>query len=257
MGDEASDAPPGSTSGGDEQGAISGAPVEAREERYRVPLLAWVMVGLVAVAGIAVAFLGGDRSVLMDDDFSDARTDWGESSDARGSLSIRDGAYHIAVVDEGTFESYATFRDVGSLRLDADAMMANGKGGLAVMCLSDFEALEGTGDVVDANADYYGFYILYDDGGYAIFQTDRDQPLAAKRDRALRSASGPQHLTARCAARSEGVDASLRLSVDGEDVVQALDGTGPERFVGVGLAVLSYGGPAEATFDNIKIVETT
>jgi hypothetical protein len=218
-------------------------------ERYRPPKAAWVVLALIAVAGVALV-PRGDSSILLEDDFSGSGKDWLE--DAAGSLRYEAGSYRIVVPSgSNVVESYADVREVGSMRIDVDASIVRGNGGVGVLCLSSLEAAQ-AGDL-EANADSYAFYVSFADSGYAISRSGANSPLATSSDSPTPLGAGAR-ISAECTrASSDGL--TLRLSIGGHEVLEYIDDDGDGSFVGVGLSAFSYEGPVEAAFDDIRVVE--
>ncbi|HET9672962.1 MAG TPA: hypothetical protein VFQ40_08970, partial [Actinomycetota bacterium] len=103
--------------------------------------MAVAMAALAAIVTLLVTAAGPstDGPVLFRDDFSEAvGSRWLQANDDRGSMGPSDGSYRIAVRDGGELQSIAQLaRPERNVRIDVDATMADGVGGLSVLCVSE------------------------------------------------------------------------------------------------------------------------
>ena len=247
MTDEPTPSPSPEASAGDE-GPDEGA-------RYRPPRWAWLILVGLASAAVVVPALAVDRSVVFADDFSGSSKlgRWTEDADPSGSMGYRDGVYRISVTQAGQLGSFTELGGThGSIRIEVDAAMTSGSGGLSILCTSDIESI--TENRPGAGGDYYDFFLAFSADGYAILRSDNLQsPLAVSQDAQGVLRDGVNRVGVECVGAAANDPARLSLTINGKPVLEYLDHTGVASFDGVGLTVYSEDGAAEAAFDNIKV----
>jgi hypothetical protein len=251
MTDEPTPSPSPGASAGDE-GPDEGA-------RYRPPRWAWFILLGLASAAVVVPALAVDRSVVFADDFSGSSKlgRWTEDADPGGSMGYRDGVYRISVTEGGQLASFTELGGThGSIRIEVDAAMTSGNGGLSILCTPDVISItEQSGP--DAGGAYYDFFLAFSADGYAILRSDNLQsPLAVSPDTQGVLRDGVNRVGVECVGAVANDPARLSLTINGKPVLEYLDHTGAASFDGVGLTVYGEDGAAEAAFDNIKVSTT-
>jgi hypothetical protein len=235
----------------------SQTPPPGARERYRVPVVAWAALAALAAIAIAIPLLSGGSLVLLEDDFSRSSSlnRWTEATDPSGSMGYVDGAYRIETSTQGEIQSYADIGDQRSIRVDVDATMLAGTGGLSVLCVSqtDLSAV-GAIDEISGDDRYYDFFVSFvQGGGYAIFRSDRlQEPLTFSPDTDVLRA-GTNHVRAECRGASGSEPARVSMWINDTQVLTYADPQGYASFVAVGLSVYSDEGSAEAMFDNVSV----
>jgi hypothetical protein len=209
-----------------------------------------------ASGAVVVPALAVDKSVVFADDFSGSSKlgRWSDQADASGSMGYRDGVYRISVSRPGQLGSFTELGAThGSIRVEVDASMTSGSGGLSILCTSDIRSITEEGGSGPAG-DYYDFFLAFSADGYAILRSDDlATPLAVSQDTQGVLRDGVNRVEVECGGAAASDPARLTLTINGKQVLEYLDHTGVASFDGIGLTVYSEQGGAEAAFDNIKV----
>ena len=228
---------------------------ESSQPGYRPPRWAWVVLGGIAAAAIAVAVVVSSRGILFEDDFSASGSlaRWLEDENASGSMGYQDETYHVAVTGAGEMISVADLPDrQQSIQVGVDAGMVSGTGGLSVLCIVDPGDASNEIRAVNDQAEYYDVFLFFAEGVVAILRSDQlDAPLAVASTGKLRE--GMNRVEVGCSGATEGNPARLTVAINGTSVLEHADPGGSDSFSAVGLTVYGSEGPAEAAFDNLQV----
>jgi hypothetical protein len=201
---------------------------------------------VVVFSGLVAAYeLRGDASnVLLAESFDNGTGEWATGEDQFGSLSFRDGGYHMSSTDgTGNFARHFFSESADALSFEARSTSGRGVQFIGLSCWESQSA-------------GYDFLV----GGARSFAVQRwtdvnagDSIMIAERDgRGTPGFFEENHQVRIECIRTESGSARLRLFVDGEQIGSIEDSPGQGPFTGVGLEMASPPSGAEILFDDVK-----
>lgn len=192
---------------------------------------------------------GSTETPTFEDDFSTSSGGWPEADDRRATYGYEDEAFVVEVHRSGftMFTATDIQAETDRIRVEGSGTLTPGSapGAFGVAC-STSEAENGFLFMLDPSSTQY--YI-------AEMQGERVRWLAAGRDfqtALLSSSNATYRVTAECVADPSDARTSLRMLVDGTQVLSAIAETAL-RFIGPGLVVTAADGDTEALFDDVAV----
>jgi hypothetical protein len=207
--------------------------------------------GVAAALVVAVVACGGQEGeVVIEENFEPPSPLWSAEDTAGETYEFADGGYRVVAKEPSgiVYSLRPSDASFAALSIEADMTLRNGSGGpdtWGVACLSGSRL-------------GYIFTVLAD-GRYTITKA-RDLSTAkidlvkdGKSDVIL----GPDEtnrIRGDCVGRAAG-PTRLALFVNGEQMTEAEDAQGLERFDAIGFVVYSRNGGTEVLFDNLLVTE--
>ena len=212
---------------------------------HRPSKLAWVVLGVLGIAALAIPFLSDPA--LFTDDFSgpEALRAWPEGGAA---YAYGDGVYELTAVGQrGPSALNDLSRTVSGMRVQVDARVTQGTGVIGIDCISDYEQTSNGASLRQTAG--YAFAIDPTEGSYVIF--DLDGVVGEGR----LTGDVADGITVDCV--SDGTDTTLGVTAGAGEPVQVIDQGGHDTFRAFGLAAYAQKGSATVAFDEVTVTEAS
>jgi hypothetical protein len=220
---------------------------EDRQATRKPTKLAWGILGVIAVAAIAIPFM--HDKVLMQDDFTSPEMlrEWPEDGT---TLAYVDGEYRVAVPSaNGTpFGVRDLPHAVSGMTIAVDARTIAGSPTTMVQCVSEVSPASSSGSVSVSSSYVFAFI---PGGHYVIAKVGQHTPVGS----GTIATDGSGTLTVGCLAGAGGT--TLTMQVGAAAPVTATDPDGLNTFSAIALGAYSKSAGAEVSFDNLRTVEAS
>jgi uncharacterized RDD family membrane protein YckC len=190
-----------------------------------------------------------EGEILLQDDFSDPTSGWGNAVLEEGEVGYVDGAYRIFAKQGQVLNNADVSPKVPGLRLEFEATLLAGTSGDLVGAKCYTDASSDAGYILGiAPTEQGGFISAFRGDDYRLLES------SGKRVDAVLPQGEENELRVECVA-SPGAPIVLTLRVNGEALVRAEDEETTRGFDGFGIFVDTTEGGAEALFDDLVVTE--